>query len=253
MGKVGNFSPLIPTVTNKIINLDPGAQRRSYITMTRFWAFRLFERIHDVQGREPTTILRGGRLLQQLVVDCWAAAEQLNLRWLRTHQATIRADLYQGLADALQNDNLDANQLGRRIVLPSSFTGSDCHMSQLYQDSMAIAREFGPASYFITVTANPQWQEIQSALLLGQAANDRPDLVVRVFHKKLSLLLRHLKSVFGHQVACVHAIEYQKRGLPHAHILLWIGTEHQPHSAEDMDKVGFFFLFFFCFSVLAYA
>ena len=89
MGKVGNFSPLIPTVTNKIINLDPGAQRRSYITMTHFWAFRLFEQIHDVQGREPTTILRGGRLLQQLVVDCWAAAEQLNLRWLRTHQATI--------------------------------------------------------------------------------------------------------------------------------------------------------------------
>ena len=120
-------------------------------------------------------------------------------------------------------------------------------MSQLYQDSMAIAREFGPASYFITVTANPQWQEIQSALLLGQAANDHPDLVVRVFHKKLSLLLRHLKSVFGHQVACVHAIEYQKCGLPHAHILLWIGTEHQPHSAEDMDKVGFFLFFVFLF------
>src|SRR5260221_14230171 len=31
-------------------------------------------------------------------------------------------------------------------------------MSQLYQDSMAIAREFGPASYFITVTVNPNWQ-----------------------------------------------------------------------------------------------
>src|SRR5260370_27468635 len=199
--------------------------------------------------REPTTILHGGRLLQQLVVDCWAAAEQLNLRWLRTHQATIRADLYQGLADALQNDNLDANQLGRCIVLPSSVKGSDHHMSQLYQDSMAIAREFGPASYFITVTANPQWKEIQSALLPGQAANDHPDLVVRVFHEKLSLLFKHLKSVFGHQVACVHAIEYQKHGLPHAHILLWIAIEHLPHSAEDMDNVSFFGFSFFCFNL----
>ncbi len=111
--------------------------------MTRFWAFRLFERMHEpngVQEREPTTIIRGGRLLQQLVVDCWAAAEQLNLRWLRTHQHTIQAELYQGLADALQNDDLSTtNQLGHRIVLPSSFTGSDRHMSQLYQDSMAIA------------------------------------------------------------------------------------------------------------------
>src|SRR5260370_38991072 len=112
-------------------------------------------------------------------------------------------------------------------------------MRQLYQDSMAIAREYGPATYFITVTADPQWLEIQSALLLGQAANDCPDLVVHVLHEKLSLVLKHLKSesVFGHQVACVHAIEYQKHGLPHAHILLWIGAEHQPHSAEDMDKV----------------
>src|SRR5260370_32955177 len=162
--------------------------------MTCFWAFCLFEQLHELDGvqmREPTTILHGGRLLQQLVVDCWAAAEQLNLRWLRTHQATIRADLYQGLADALQNDNLDANQLGRHIVLPSSVKGSDHHMSQLYQDSMAIAREFGPASYFITVTANPQWKEIQSALLPGQPANHPPDLVVRPVVERLAMLFKH--------------------------------------------------------------
>src|SRR5258707_5329174 len=111
--------------------------------MTCFWAFHLFEQVTEVGGvqvREATTILCGGRLLQQLVVDCWAAAEQLNLRWLRTHQHTIQAELYQGLADALQNDDLSTtNQLGHCIVLPSSFTGSDRHMSQLYQDSMAIA------------------------------------------------------------------------------------------------------------------
>ena len=110
--------------------------------MTCFWAFCLFEQVTEVGGvqvREATTILCGGRLLQQLVVDCWAAAEQLNLRWLRTHQPTIQAELYQGLADALQNDDLNANQLGCHIVLPSTFTGSDRQMSQLYQDSMAIA------------------------------------------------------------------------------------------------------------------
>src|SRR5258705_12012469 len=116
--------------------------------MTHFWTFRLFEQVTGVGGvqvREATTILHGGRLLQQLVVDCWAAAEQLNLRWLRTHQHTIRAELYQGLADELQNDDLSTtNQLGCRIVLPSSFTGPDRHMSQLYDDSMTIPREFRP-------------------------------------------------------------------------------------------------------------
>ena len=225
---------------------DSDAHRRGFVTMTRFWAYRLFERLLEVNGvheREPTTILRGGRLLQQLVVDCWASAEQLNLRWLRTHQATIRSELYQGLADALQNDNLNANQIGRRIVLPSSFTGSDRYMSQLYQDSMAIAWEYGPATYFITVTASPRWEELQAALLQGQETSDRPDLVVRVFRRKLTLLLKHLKSIFGKQMACVHVIEYQKRGLPHSHILLWVKPEYQPHSAEDMDKVCSFFFF----------
>ncbi len=85
--------------------------------------------------------------------------------------------------------------------------------AELYQDSMAIAWEFGPASYLLTVTVNPNWQEIQSELLPGQTANDCPDLVVHVFHKKLSLPLRHLKSILGHQVACVYVIEYQEDGL----------------------------------------
>src|SRR5260221_12854761 len=40
-------------------------------------------------------------------------------------------------------------------------------MSQLYQDSMAIAHEYGPATYFITVTASPCWEELQAALLPG--------------------------------------------------------------------------------------
>ncbi len=65
--------------------LELEAQGRGYVTMTRFWAFCLFERVTVVGGvqvREATTILHGGRLLQQLVVDCWAAAEQLKLRWL---------------------------------------------------------------------------------------------------------------------------------------------------------------------------
>src|SRR5258707_15875169 len=57
--------------------LELEAQRRNYITMTCFWAFHLFEQVTEVGGvqvREATTILCGGRLLQQLVVDCWAVS-----------------------------------------------------------------------------------------------------------------------------------------------------------------------------------
>jgi Helitron helicase-like domain at N-terminus len=217
---------------------------RNTVTYTRFWAYRLHNRMlpagDGLPARmEPTTILRSGRLSHQLIVDVWACAEQLNLRWIKQNQATIRSELYGGLVDALNgNQNANPAAIGQQIILPSSHIGSPRHMMQLYQDTMAAARFFGPATYFITVTANPNWPEVLSALLQGQVPADRPDLVDRVFYEKLSLLFKTLTVVFGKQLARVHVIEFQKRGLPHAHLLLWIDWEDKPQTSEDLDKVS---------------
>jgi hypothetical protein len=55
----------------------------------------------------------------------------------------------------------DLNQLGTRIILPSSFTGSTCHMQQLLG---CLGYQHGGGDLFITMTANAAWPEIQSAL-----------------------------------------------------------------------------------------
>ena len=57
------------------------------------------------------------------------------------------------------------------------------------------------------MTYNPNLREIRDNCLLSQRALDRPDICARVFH---------LKEVSAH----VHVVEFQKRGLPHAHILV---------------------------------
>lgn len=95
-------------------------------------------------------------------------------------------------------------------------------MHQMYQDAMAIVRRFGKPDLFITFTCNPKWPDIERNLLSGQTSTDRPDLVARVFHLKLKELLKDItvKNVFGKVIAVVYTIEFQKRGLPHAHILL---------------------------------
>ena len=62
-------------------------------------------------------------------------------------------------------------------------------MSQLYHDAMAIVRYCGKQDLFITMTANPKWEEITSALLPGQTAQDGLDLVARVFRLKFEALL----------------------------------------------------------------
>ena len=49
------------------------------------------------------------------------------------------------------------------------------------------------------------------------------ELVVRVFHQKLRALISTLKSMFpsaGPPQYLLYTVEFQKRGLPHAHILV---------------------------------
>jgi hypothetical protein len=40
------------------------------------------------------------------------------------------------------------------------------------------------------------------------------------------------KVIFGKVVADIHVIEWQKRGLPHAHILIILHSDHKPHTDE---------------------
>ena len=105
---------------------------------------------------ESSDLFRGGRLFQQYLVDAWASIESSELYWICNNQKMISAELCDGLRDALRGvQNMDASQMGKRIVLPASHPGSNCHMFQLFQDSMAIARHCGKPDIFLTMTTNP--------------------------------------------------------------------------------------------------
>jgi hypothetical protein len=88
-----------------------------------------------------------------------------------THQSNICADLYNGLTDIIICPDIDTASLGRRIILPSSYTGGDRFMQQLFQDSMAIVHHYGQPSLFITFTANPTWDEIKSGVVTRSNSN----------------------------------------------------------------------------------
>ncbi|XP_076032449.1 uncharacterized protein LOC143020171 [Oratosquilla oratoria] len=74
---------------------------------------------------------------------------------------------------------------------------------------------------------NPDWPEFETALAAGCTSSDRPDLVSRVFRLKLCALMDDLTkiSLFGRTKAFLFTVEWQKRGLPHCHVLLWL--EHK--------------------------
>lgn len=194
-----------------------------------FYRFRLHERL-----REQSVLFFANRLFQQYVVDAYVACETTRLDWLRTHQDNIRADVYNGVADHLYlDDGLEGRDLGYRTVLPSSFTGSDRFMQQRFQDSMAIVRHFGKPTLFITFTANPNWPEVVAELKDDQHPIDRPDLIARVFRLKKKQLLADIRNgLFGKRIAHVYTIEYQKRGLPHMHLLIFM------HDSADYLEIA---------------
>ena len=55
-------------------------------------------------------------------------------------------------------------------------------------DAMALVQRFGKPYIFLTMTCNPNQDEIKRELYPGQTPQDRPDLVVRVFRAKLQEL-----------------------------------------------------------------
>jgi len=181
-------------------------------------------------------ILRAERLLQQFIVDAYACTEQNRLKFIRKNQRQLRCDLYNGLQDALNASDILGNDVGQKMILPSSFQGGERTMGQLYQDAMARVRKFGKPNLFITFTCNPKWKEITDTLLPGQTAKDPPELVTRVFNLKFDALLKDIKDgVLGNVIAKIWVIEFQKRGLPHTHILLILDEASKLRTVEDYN------------------
>lgn len=69
--------------------------------------------------------------------------ESSSLLYVRCHQKLLRDEMYKGLADALLRGETDSSRQGKRVVLPSSFTGGARYMIQNYQEAMAICRWIG--------------------------------------------------------------------------------------------------------------
>ncbi|POM62511.1 Helitron helicase-like protein [Phytophthora palmivora] len=208
--------------------------------------------LHD-RTASNSLILRGGRLTQQYCAKC----EQERLRFIEKNQLQYRLETLQGLTDVLWNESVDeveqrgstattrrsrdtgvdstkpeAENIGRKVIIHPTITGGSPYMYQRFLDAMAIVRETGAPNQFITMTCNPNWPEIKENL-----RPERRNLTDRTLLRKLKTLNKDLdQGLLGIVVARV-LVEYQKSGLPHAHILLIMRPEDKPVTAEDVDRL----------------
>jgi hypothetical protein len=142
---------------------------------------------HDGAAERDDALTRWARLFQEYCCTALAKIEGDRLEWLRKNQQRLRVDLYVNLADAVGAHDGNAGDdiaAGRRVVLPSTFSGGPRDMRQRYHDAMACVRKKGNPSFFITMTANPKWEEVARELAPGQQAR------ARLAHTRLCTLTR---------------------------------------------------------------
>jgi Helitron helicase-like domain at N-terminus len=233
--------PCNPILPDEHDGIDTAQQTRKRKCKTMMFAKYVQFRSHPRPSHiESDHLFRARLLFQEWLVLTWAAIEHCRLTWIHDHQRQIHAELYSGLMDAV-HEGMDAGSIGRRVVLPSSVTSSPRYMQKNLQNALALLRRFGGSDLFITFTANPHWPEIENALLPGQKASDQPNLIAHVFHLKFKSFLadKTENEIFDRTVGYVYTIEYQKRGLPHVHIILFLhpSARLQPNSKQGAPYV----------------
>ncbi|CAF2070124.1 unnamed protein product [Brassica napus] len=181
--------------------------KKDTISMRQFFAFRIQER-----ENESHALLYSRRLFRQFIVDAYTTIESNRLRYLKLNQTSLRSDSYDSIKE-------------------SENAGNTCMNEQ---------------DLFITFTCNPKWSELTRFIQKrGLKSDDIPDIICRMSKMKLDCLMHDLtkKNILGKTASLIffftsmYTVEFQKRGQPHAHILLFMQLCSKFHKTEDIDKI----------------
>ncbi|KAL7132310.1 hypothetical protein ABFS83_12G064800 [Erythranthe nasuta] len=210
-------------------------RKRRKVSMREFFAY-LIQKRHG----EHSLLLHSKKLFQQFYVDGFSMVESQRLNFIRFNQDQLRVDMYKGIVEKIFKGDTEGKSVGQRIIIPGSFTAGPRYMLNNFVDALQICNWIGFPTLFITITCNPQWPEIQRVLKdTNLRPDDRPDIMCRVFKMKLDSMMTEIKKgrIFGRIRAYVCTNEFQKRGLPHALILLWLHNDDKPKNPEEIDRI----------------
>eukprot|EP00959_Pyramimonas_sp_CCMP1952_P043691 913281-Pyramimonas_sp.AAC.1 len=122
-----------------------------------------------------------GRLFNEWAINMFCRMEDERLQHVKALQrASIatRSQLCELLANRPPTESAGI-ATPQKHYLPSTVQGSPRHLRRLRIDALETARRLGAPTWFITLTTNPHWPEIERELHTGQTHADRPDIVVR--------------------------------------------------------------------------
>ncbi|WVZ78718.1 hypothetical protein U9M48_026381, partial [Paspalum notatum var. saurae] len=220
-GQLQRISALHPRLHGPTIgvfyegDLSTSTNARSKITPQDYYCC-LFHYKPD----QPNPYLRYGNLSAQAKVDARACIDENRLWFVLNNQKKLRSESIRGIVDLCWSRLCGWSRDGQ------------AHCASCYP----YRRVHGPPDFFTTFTCNAKWPEIAEAIALhpGQKPSDRADMVVRVYNMKLEELMQDVRdgTAFGPVSAVLHTVEFHKRGLPHAHIIIWL-LQDTSHPTPD--------------------
>ena len=209
------------------------------ISLHQYYKFLLHERPENFGRRTGNYILQGHKLMMEFVVMAFLREQTQKLRWMRKNQKKIRAEMYKTLLENVQQGEVHGVNHGRKVILPASHYGSVRWYQKKNLESLAIARKKGKPHLFITMTCNPNHPLMLKALPRGSSPTQRPDIVLRIFRQQVfqltKILVEGMVPGWEPLKGIISVIEFQKRGLPHVHVLCILKRENII-SAQEIDK-----------------
>jgi len=130
-----------------------------------------------------------GRLTCEYVVDMFSRTEEERLVFLQRGRRIQAANLRHA------TNQVSVHVL--RYTILAFFMGSRAWASDQVADALALARELGKPSLYITMTSNPIWPELADWLRPGQRFTEILSVVCRAFHVRLTYLKKFFRSNLG--------------------------------------------------------
>ena len=208
------------------------------ITLCDYVKYRLFIRNEDDCDKFIPHHF-GKKLFQQWCVDQVTRVEWDRLNYLRLHQKIIQKCKYNALEEYLKEKSLKLGvDIGRQVILPSNFLGSPRNLHENFMDAMTIVKKTGKPVLFITMTCNPNDKDIIKCLNENEYPCFCPEIVARVFKLKADKLIELIvkDEIFGQVIAYCWVIEFQKRGLPHIHLLVTLDFKYKLRTKDCIDR-----------------
>ena len=130
--------------------------------------------------------------MHQFAVMAFARDESRKLQYHRQKVNTKRQANYRDLMQNVNFNSSTGSNHGKKVMLSSSYYGGVRWYRQKNMESLSIFRRKRRPDLFITITCDPKHSDIQNALPKHQKAEDRPDIVARVFKQHLQELTEML-------------------------------------------------------------